>query len=259
MSERTLTLAGTGKQPMMSSREIAEVVNKNHADVCRDIRAMLAKLYGGDERDYIRKADLLYLTNQCVNCLQYNTDNPNAWEYQLDYEHSECLVTGYDAVRRMAMIKHWQKLKKEVEHPQLAITHPAPVIQVDSRVVQLARVIAEATASATMKAMSEVIALPTYQAESAAPANLSHVKGEYVPVSKAAWKTGLSDSTCRKLIGFARIPVRSDTGVRGLLVNLPAIEQAAQKLLNESTPPKGNRKRWTHPQFGNFTYYTDLI
>ena len=78
MSERTLTLAGTGKQPMMSSREIAEVVNKNHADVCRDIRAMLAKLYGGDERDYIRKADLLYLTNQCVGSTNLTMNTPNA-------------------------------------------------------------------------------------------------------------------------------------------------------------------------------------
>ncbi|HAP0139251.1 TPA: DNA-binding protein [Escherichia coli] len=161
------------------------------------------------------------------------------------------------------LVDRWQELEREKEQVQASVTpapiHSAPTLQINDGIVQLARVIAEATASATMKAMSEVIALPTYQAESAAPANLSHVEGEYVPVSKAAWKTGLSDSTCRKLIGFARIPVRSDTGVRGLLVNLPAIEQAAQKLLNESTPPKGNRKRWTHPQFGNFTYYTDLI
>ncbi|ECI3705612.1 DNA-binding protein [Salmonella enterica subsp. enterica] len=255
----TLALTNDNTQPMMGSRKIAEVVNKNHADVCRDIRAMLAKLYGGDERDYIRKADLLYLTNQCVNCVQYDTDNPNAWEYQLDYEHSECLVTGYDAVRRMAMIKHWQKLKKEVEQPRLVMTHPAPVIQVDSSIVQLARVISEATASATMKAMTEVITLPAYQAEPATPTYLPHAEGEYVPVSKAAWKTGLSDSICRKMIGFFNIPVRSTGGARGLLVNLPAMEKAAQRLLNESTPPKGNRKRWTHPQFGNFTYYADLI
>lgn len=157
----------------------------------------------------------------------------------------------------MAMIKHWQKLKKEVEQPRLAMTHPAPVIQVDSSIVQLARVISEATASATMKAMTEVINLPAYQ--TATPAYLSHVDSEYVPISKAAWKTGLSDSTCRKVIGFFKVPVRSSSGVRGLLVNLTAMEHAAQRLLSESTAPKGNRKRWTHPQFGNFTYYADLI
>lgn len=61
----------------MSSREIAELTGKRHADVCRDVRVMLCSLYGGSERDYIRKADLLYLTNQGVSCIQYDTSNPN--------------------------------------------------------------------------------------------------------------------------------------------------------------------------------------
>ncbi|HAB4051084.1 TPA_asm: DNA-binding protein [Salmonella enterica subsp. diarizonae] len=246
---------------MMGSREIAEVVNKNHAEVCRDIRTMLAKLYGGAERDYIRKADLLYVTKQCVSCIHYDTANPNAWEYRLDYEHSECLVTGYDAVRRMAMIKHWQKLKKEAEQPQLVMVQPAPAIQVNEGIVQLARVIAEATASATMKAMAEVITLPSYPTETAAPAPVyaRQPEGEYVPVSKAAWETGLSDSACRKLIGFFKVPVRSNGGLRGLLVNLPEMKKAAERLLRESTAPEGKRKRWAHPQFGNFTCCADLI
>lgn len=259
MNESNLApIAGT-KQPMMGSREIAEVVKKDHGKVCRDIRVMLEKLYNLSEAESTRNPDLAYLTNQGVNCLQYDTANPNAWEYQLDYEHSECLVTGYDAVRRMAMIKHWQKLKKEAEQPQLVMVQPAPAIQVNEGIVQIARVIAEATASATMKAMAEVITLPSYQTETAAPAYARQPEGEYVPVSKAAWETGLSDSACRKLIGFFKVPVRSNGGLRGLLVNLPEMKKAAERLLRESTAPEGKRKRWSHPQFGNFTCYADLI
>ncbi|EAN3983152.1 DNA-binding protein [Salmonella enterica] len=161
------------------------------------------------------------------------------------------------------IVDRWQELEREKEQVQIsaapAPVQPAPGVAINDGIVMLARVIAEATASATMKAMSEVINLPAYQTEPATPTYLPHTEDEYVPVSKAAWKTGLSDSTCRKVIGFFKVPVRSNSGVRGLLVNLSAMEQAAQRLLNEATPPKGNRKRWTHPQFGNFTYYADLI
>ena len=38
MFETTLTLAGTGKQPMMSSREIAELTGKEHKIVLRRMK-----------------------------------------------------------------------------------------------------------------------------------------------------------------------------------------------------------------------------
>lgn len=244
MSETTLTLAGTGKQPMMSSREIAELTSKEHKIVVRDIKVLLEQLgfhstemYHHENKDFLVKRKV-YNGREVID------------EILLDQDLSTTLVTGYSAHDRYKVVKRWREL--ETGKVQPLVTHPStPKIQINDGIVQLARVVAEATMKACLDA--------TGYSQPAAPANLSHVEGEYVPVSKAAWKTGLSDSTCRKLIGFARIPVRSDTGVRGLLVNLPAIEQAAQKLLNESTPPKGNRKRWRHPQFGNFTYYADLI
>ncbi|HFG9881770.1 TPA: Rha family transcriptional regulator [Salmonella enterica subsp. enterica serovar Potsdam] len=256
MSEITLTLAGTGKQPMMGSRAIASATNKNHDHVKRDILAMLEqlKIYPPDLEDNDFKGFIIkqkeYRGRDVVD------------EIWLNENLSMTLVTGYDAKRRLALIEQWQAMKTELEQPRRAALpmstsiQPTPSITTNDGIIQLARVVAEATASATMKAMAEVITIPTCQT---GPAYSPHVDGEYVPVSKAAWKTGLSDSTCRKVIGFFKVPVRSTGAARGLLVNLPAIEQAAQKLLNESTPPKGNRKRWTHPQFGNFTYYADLI
>lgn len=249
MSEATLTLVSSTKQPMMGSRAIAGATNKNHDHVKRDILAMLEqlKIYPPDLEDYDFKGFIIkhkeYRGRDVVD------------EILLDENLSMTLVTGYDAKRRLALIKQWQAMKVELAQPRPAplpaTTQPAPAFQLNDGIVQLARVVAEATMKACLDA--------TGYSQTAAPAYLSHVDGEYVPVSKAAWKTGLSDSTCRKVIGFFKVPVRSNGGVRGLLVNLTAMEHAAQRLLSESTAPKGNRKRWTHPQFGNFTYYADLI
>ncbi|KLU14529.1 MULTISPECIES: phage antirepressor KilAC domain-containing protein [Xenorhabdus] len=97
----------------MSSREIAKLTGKSHTHVCRDIRTMLSALYGGAESDYIRKPDLVYLTNQRVTCIQYDNNNPNAWEYLLDRRHTEILVTGYDVKRRAAVIDRLYELEQE--------------------------------------------------------------------------------------------------------------------------------------------------
>ncbi|MDX7998796.1 Rha family transcriptional regulator [Xenorhabdus sp. Reich] len=102
---------------VMSSREIAELTGKSPAHVCRDIRAMLAGLYGGAESDYIRKPDLAYLTNQGVTCIQYDKNNQYGWEYLLDRRHTEILVTGYDVVRRAAVIDRWFALESGTVKP----------------------------------------------------------------------------------------------------------------------------------------------
>lgn len=111
VSMNELTLASHETNVTMSSREIAELTGKKHADICRDIRVMLVEMYEGNEKDYIRNADLLYLTNHGVSCFHYDKSNPNAWEYLLDRYHSEILVTGYDVKRRAAVIKRWYDLE----------------------------------------------------------------------------------------------------------------------------------------------------
>lgn len=123
------TLAVTNQNVTMSSREIANLTGKKHADICRDIRVMLVEMYNGAEKDYIRNADLLYLTNHSVSCVHYDSKNPNAWEYLLDRYHSEVLVTGYDVKRRAAVIKRWHDLEtgqaKPVVDPMTALNDPS--------------------------------------------------------------------------------------------------------------------------------------
>ncbi|AXY33472.1 DNA-binding protein [Yersinia pseudotuberculosis] len=143
-----------------------------------------------------------------------------------------------------------------------------PGISMNNDILSLARVVAEATASATMKAVIDIVGIQKYQpvvepvAAIAPPApealQVSHNKpdsaqSEYALVSHLSWACGLSGATCRRLVTFSNLPTRLTNGDRGcLLVNRESFMAAAQKLLDESIPPTKKLKRWQHPEFGGF-------
>ncbi|HDY7487879.1 TPA: phage antirepressor KilAC domain-containing protein [Vibrio vulnificus] len=82
------------QEPMMSSREIAELTGKEHKNVLADIRKMLAEIQSAEKSaEYIdgkgRPQPMILLTK----------------------EESLCLVAGYSAVIRMSIIKRWQELE----------------------------------------------------------------------------------------------------------------------------------------------------
>ncbi|RKS87338.1 phage antirepressor YoqD-like protein [Orbus hercynius] len=105
-------------QLTMSSREIATLTHKRHDNVCRDIRAILVALLGGEDADYVRNSNLSYLTNQHVRCEQYDSKNPNAWEYHISRRYTEILITGYDIKRRTAVIDRLYQLEAEKKNVQ---------------------------------------------------------------------------------------------------------------------------------------------
>nr|GFC37795.1 hypothetical protein [Tanacetum cinerariifolium] len=80
----------------MSSREIAELTQKQHQHVKRDIERMLTDL----EED-VSSFGRIYLDSM----------NRQQTEYLLDREHTDCLLTGYSAAMRMAVIKRWRELE----------------------------------------------------------------------------------------------------------------------------------------------------
>lgn len=156
----------------------------------------------------------------------------------------------------------------------LATSIPAPELRetsMNNDILSLARVVAEATASATMKAVIDIVGVqkpqplalsePAIVAASPAPESLqvNHQElasspSEYALVSELSWISGLSDSACRRLVTFSALPT-SLTGVeRGhLMIHRASFMSAAQTLLDESTPPTGQLKRWQHPEFGGFS------
>ncbi|MGF6559033.1 phage antirepressor KilAC domain-containing protein [Erwinia aphidicola] len=99
----------TGKCLTMTSREIAELTGKQHAHVMRDIEVMLVQLNEPAE-GYVQN----WVHPQ--NGQQYR-------EYALDREHTECLVTGYNAMLRMKVIKRLHELEGN-QPPSLPQTLP---------------------------------------------------------------------------------------------------------------------------------------
>ena len=81
----------------MSSREIAILCEKEHFHVKRDIEVLCEQL----EVD-ISKFGGIYLDRM----------NRQQTEYLLDKETCICLVAGYNAKLRMAIIKRWQELEQ---------------------------------------------------------------------------------------------------------------------------------------------------
>lgn len=83
---------------VMSSRDIAELTGKQHKNVKRDIASMLSDL----EKDAL-SFEHTYLDGQ----------NRSQTEYLLDREHTDCLLTGYSAPLRMAVVRRWRELEEQ--------------------------------------------------------------------------------------------------------------------------------------------------
>ncbi|MFO3662458.1 Rha family transcriptional regulator [Pseudomonas amygdali] len=81
----------------MSSLEIAELTGKQHKHVLTDIRIMLDELGEGSAGFSADYKDQGGRTYPCFN---------------LDRHHTECLLTGYSAKMRMAVIKRWHELEE---------------------------------------------------------------------------------------------------------------------------------------------------
>ena len=85
----------------MSSVEIAELTDKRHDHVLRDIDNLLKTLSP--------ELGLGYK----LTTYKDTTGRKNRM-YQMDKDATICLVTGYDANARMRIIKRWQELENEV-------------------------------------------------------------------------------------------------------------------------------------------------
>lgn len=125
----------------MSSNEIANLTNKKHKNVIRDIKLMLINLYGMDyvaniiTNDNASKLNV-FIQNNLEDIFSHIIDGSELShelnqqviiekDYRgyisnidLDMEHSLCLTSGYSVKQRMAIIKRWN----ELEHKQKNIT-----------------------------------------------------------------------------------------------------------------------------------------
>jgi len=94
----------------MSSRDIAELTGKRHADVMRDIRSMMDALQQNAE-----------LRSVCFSSTYVGENEQSYPQYELDKDTSLTLLLGYDPVARMKVVKRWQELEAK-QAPKLPQT-----------------------------------------------------------------------------------------------------------------------------------------
>lgn len=116
MAKKTQVIT-TEKPAMMSSKEIAKLTGKSKSDIHVDIWNMLKQLYsiGKDDGNFHHhKNHKVTVTEGVVACF----DNRGyVSEFLLDRRHTEILITGYDVVRRAAVIDRWFKLESGAGRP----------------------------------------------------------------------------------------------------------------------------------------------
>lgn len=99
----------TEKQKTMLSTEIAELTDKRNDHVMRDIRIIIENL-----------KDTPDLGSGFVPA-EYKAGNGKREPcYQLDYESTIVVLTGYDVVARTKVIKRWHELEQQAARPLTA-------------------------------------------------------------------------------------------------------------------------------------------
>lgn len=99
----------------MSSREIAELTGKEHRNVLRDIRGMLAELHGEDR---------LLSFEQTVTRPNPSGGAPiSSVVYNLPKRETLILVSGYNIRMRARIIDRWQELEAQQAKPSLPKTY----------------------------------------------------------------------------------------------------------------------------------------
>jgi phage regulator Rha-like protein len=106
----------------MSSREIAELVGKEHKHVMRDLRVLSEQL--GDMFEGV-----VQIWTHPQNKQQYE-------EYAIKRDTCITLLTGYDSVSRMKVIKRWQELEAE-QKPAIPQTYAAALLEAGRLAMEL--------------------------------------------------------------------------------------------------------------------------
>ncbi|CAM3962464.1 Rha family transcriptional regulator [Xenorhabdus thuongxuanensis] len=220
----------------MSSREIAELTGKRHADVIRDIWAMLGQLYTLNKDD----SDLRHYKNQQVKLVEGVTaviDNRGyVSEFLLDRRHTEILITGYDVVRRAAVIDRWFALESGSAQPQLS---------------EMEMIAAIATNAARNEKRLVVMEQKMEQIEQGA------IPVGYQGYSYLQANYGLSNAKSKQLVIGWSVPHKKVPHVApgGQVTQMSVVrEDAFEKALHQMMKEAEQRgSQWYHPKMGRFS------
>ncbi|WP_455475860.1 Rha family transcriptional regulator [Bartonella sp. B17] len=102
----------------MSSREIAELCDKQHAHVMRDIRKMLEELNQSKFGSVDFSGTYVDGKGEIRSC------------YHLPKRECLILVSGYSTTLRAKIVDRWQELEKQISAPQIDYSSPAVILSV---------------------------------------------------------------------------------------------------------------------------------
>lgn len=136
-----MNLQTTNPIKTMLSTEIAALTSKKHRHVMRDIEVIIEQL---------KTCPNLDTSIQAMNYKDSYGRNQKC--YQLDYESTLVVLTGYDVVARTKVIKRWQELEQQTIKPidpmqvlndpaamrGLLLTYSEKVISLESKVAEQA-------------------------------------------------------------------------------------------------------------------------
>lgn len=97
-SQLVALISSAEAKPTMSSLEIAKFTEKDHKEVLRDIRKMFNEL-GVGERSFARS----YISEQ----------NKSLPCYELPYDETMILLTGYSTKLRAKVVREWSSMKEQ--------------------------------------------------------------------------------------------------------------------------------------------------
>ena len=115
------TLVSNNGEKMMSSREIAQLTEKRHLHILRDIRRMLENLEQekGETKFGFTSSEAPTVQGFKEN-VYLDVQGKERPEILLNFELTITLISGYNVVLRNRIIKRWQELELQQQQIQLA-------------------------------------------------------------------------------------------------------------------------------------------
>ncbi len=236
-----MTNITTSNQPMMSSREIAELTDKRHDNVIRDIREILKAVYSIE-------FDSSFLRNHRNQQVMFTAgitvvidERGFISEILLDRRNTEILITGYDVKRRASIIDRWFALESGATKPksqaELNLAYALAQVEQERRLNQVEEKVEEV--SETIERIKQG-AIPT----------------GWVGYSLLRVKCGLTDAKCRALAEVYSVPTDSitiltpDGQPRPMKIVFEEDFMSAFRLMMSEAEQR--KSKWYHPKMGLF-------
>ncbi|MBD1228391.1 Rha family transcriptional regulator [Xenorhabdus griffiniae] len=229
-------LASTEQAVTMSSREIAELTGKEVKNVHVDIWNMLTQLYEIKKDGWNfnhHKNQQVTLVDGVIAVIDYRG---YVSEFQLDRRHTEILITGYDVVRRAAVIDRWFAL--ESGSAQLQLSEMEMIAAIASNAARNEKRIS--AVEQDVEQIKQGTIPQGYQ-------GYSYLRATY----------GLSDAKSRQLVMAWSVPHKKVPHVApgGQVIQMSVVhEESFEKALNQMTKEAEQRgSQWHHPKMGRFS------